>query len=107
MTSALASPEWSRAEERFAPVFPDFDPSQIPMAAPIAAEKLVYLLDPVGASRRSLPLRTRGPPSADFETSCCRFATARWRFPGFQAFCVSTTASYFRSASSPSGLPDR
>ena len=38
--------------------FPDFDPSQIPMAAPVAAEKLVYLLDPVGASRRSLPLRT-------------------------------------------------
>lgn len=37
--------------------FPDFDPSQIPMAAPVAAEKLVYLLDPVGASRRSLPLR--------------------------------------------------
>lgn len=32
---------------------PDLDPSQIPMAAPVAAEKLVYLLDPVGASRRS------------------------------------------------------
>ena len=32
---------------------PDLDPSQIPMAAAVAGEKLVYLLDPVGASRRS------------------------------------------------------
>ena len=37
--------------------FPDLDASQIPMAAPVTSEKLVYLLDPVGASRRSLPLR--------------------------------------------------
>lgn len=37
--------------------FPDLDPSQIPMAAPVTSEKVVYLLDPVGASRRSLPLR--------------------------------------------------
>jgi electron-transferring-flavoprotein dehydrogenase len=36
---------------------PDFDPSAVPMAAPVAAEKVVYLLDPVGASRRSLTLR--------------------------------------------------
>jgi len=31
---------------------------QIPMAAPVASEKLVYLLDPTRASRRSLALRT-------------------------------------------------
>src|SRR5512138_1037104 len=37
--------------------FPDLDVSQIPMAAPVASEKLVYLLDPVGASRRSFALR--------------------------------------------------
>jgi electron-transferring-flavoprotein dehydrogenase len=36
---------------------PDFDPSQIPMAAAVSQEKVVYLLDPIGASRRSLPLR--------------------------------------------------
>ena len=36
---------------------PDLTPSQIPMAAPVALEKIVYLLDPVGASRRSLGLR--------------------------------------------------
>jgi electron-transferring-flavoprotein dehydrogenase len=38
--------------------FPDLDPAQIPMAAPVSSEKLVYLLDPTGASRRSLALRS-------------------------------------------------
>jgi electron-transferring-flavoprotein dehydrogenase len=37
--------------------FPDLDPAQIPMATPVSSEKLVYLLDPTGASRRSLALR--------------------------------------------------
>jgi electron-transferring-flavoprotein dehydrogenase len=37
--------------------FPDLDPKQIPMASNVTEEKVVYLLDPVGASRRSLPLR--------------------------------------------------
>jgi electron-transferring-flavoprotein dehydrogenase len=37
--------------------FPDLDPSQIPMCAPVAEEKVLYLLDPVGASRRALTLR--------------------------------------------------
>ncbi len=37
--------------------FPDLDPAQIPMAAPVASEKVVYLLDPLGASRRSFALR--------------------------------------------------
>ena len=37
--------------------FPDLDPSQIPMAAPVTHEQVVYLLDPVGASRRSPLLR--------------------------------------------------
>jgi len=36
---------------------PDLDPSQIPMAAPIARETVVYLLDPVGASRRPFAMR--------------------------------------------------
>ena len=38
--------------------FPDLDPAQIPMAAPVSSEKLVYLLDPTSASRRSLALRS-------------------------------------------------
>src|SRR5664279_4364666 len=37
--------------------FPDLDPAQIPMAAQVVNEKVVYLLDPVGASRRSRVLR--------------------------------------------------
>jgi len=36
---------------------PDFDPASIPMAAPVTREKVLYLLDPVGASRRSAMLR--------------------------------------------------
>jgi len=37
--------------------FPDLDPAQIPMATAVAEEKVLYLLDPVGASRRSATLR--------------------------------------------------
>jgi electron-transferring-flavoprotein dehydrogenase len=37
--------------------FPELDPSEIPMAVPVKQEKILYLLDPIGASRRSLPLR--------------------------------------------------
>jgi electron-transferring-flavoprotein dehydrogenase len=36
---------------------PDLDPNQVPMAAPVKQETVVYLLDPVGASRRSPMLR--------------------------------------------------
>ena len=36
---------------------PDLDFSRIPMAAPVAQEKVVYLLDPIGASLRSPVLR--------------------------------------------------
>ena len=38
--------------------FPGLDASQIPMAAPVKTETVAYLLDPVGASRRSLALRS-------------------------------------------------
>ena len=37
--------------------FPGVDFTQIPMAVPVKQEKLVYLLDPIGASRRSLAMR--------------------------------------------------
>ncbi len=36
---------------------PELDFSQIPLAAPVISEKVLYLLDPTGASRRSLALR--------------------------------------------------
>jgi electron-transferring-flavoprotein dehydrogenase len=37
--------------------FPDLDPAAIPMAAPVVKEKILYLLDPVGASRRPWAMR--------------------------------------------------
>ncbi len=37
--------------------FPGLDPAQVPMAAPVTREKVLYLLDPIGASRRSFTLR--------------------------------------------------
>ena len=38
--------------------FPEMENAGIPMAARVASEKVLYLLDPVGASRRSFPLRS-------------------------------------------------
>jgi len=37
--------------------FPDLNPVEIPMAAEVTEERVFYLLDPIGASRRSLALR--------------------------------------------------
>jgi len=37
--------------------FPDLDSAQIPMTAPVKGEKILYLLDPVGASRRPVLMR--------------------------------------------------
>ena len=37
--------------------FPDLNPAEIPMAAEVKQERVMYLLDPIGASRRSLTLR--------------------------------------------------
>jgi electron-transferring-flavoprotein dehydrogenase len=37
--------------------FPTLDPSTIPMATTVRHERVVYLLDPIGASRRSTALR--------------------------------------------------
>ena len=37
--------------------FPGIDFTQIPMSAPVREENLVYLLDPIGASRRSFAFR--------------------------------------------------
>ncbi len=37
--------------------FPDLDASKIPMAAPVKSEKVLYLLDPLGASRRPAALK--------------------------------------------------
>ena len=39
--------------------FPDLKPADLPMCAPITDEKVVYLLDPVGASRRPLLMKLK------------------------------------------------
>ncbi len=41
--------------------FPELNPAEIPMAVPVKSERVMYLLDPIGASRRSFVLR-----AADF-----------------------------------------
>ena len=57
MILALASRAWCRAARGIQQSFPELDVAQIPMAARVRQEKVVYLLDPIGASRRSRPLR--------------------------------------------------
>lgn len=37
--------------------FPELDPAEIPMAAAVTGERVLYLMDPIGASRRSFVLR--------------------------------------------------
>jgi len=37
--------------------FPELNPAEIPMAVEVKNERVMYLLDPIGASRRSLTLR--------------------------------------------------
>ncbi len=37
--------------------FPDFDPGQVPLSTPVTEERVLYLLDPVGASRRPFLMR--------------------------------------------------
>ena len=37
--------------------FPDLNPEDIPMSAPVRQERIFYLLDPIGASRRTFGLR--------------------------------------------------
>jgi electron-transferring-flavoprotein dehydrogenase len=48
---------------------PDLDPALIPMAAAVGEERVAYLMDPTGASRRSLGLR-----AADAVLRALRFA---------------------------------
>ncbi len=49
--------------------FPDLDPTQIPSATPVTNERVLYLLDPIGASRRTTTLR-----AADRLTRALRWA---------------------------------
>jgi electron-transferring-flavoprotein dehydrogenase len=52
--------------------FPALDPAEIPMASPVERERVFYLLDPIGASRRSLPLRMAESVLRLFSIACRR-----------------------------------
>ena len=52
--------------------FPALNPAEIPMAAPVVRERVFYLLDPIGASRRSLPLRIAESVLRLFSVPCRR-----------------------------------
>ncbi|SPE18974.1 Electron-transferring-flavoprotein dehydrogenase [Candidatus Sulfotelmatomonas gaucii] len=64
--------------------FPAFDPAAIPMAAEVKQERVLYLLDPIGASRRSFPLRLADSVLKLFRTFCIRDAAFELPFtPAF------------------------
>ena len=48
--------------------FPVLNPAEIPMAANVTSERVLYLLDPTGASRRSLTLRVADKALRTFGT---------------------------------------
>ena len=60
MAWRLASPAQSREGGGILTSFPGVDLTQIPLAAPVTEDKLVYLFDPTGASYRSLAMRMGG-----------------------------------------------
>ncbi|MFA6107544.1 MAG: 4Fe-4S ferredoxin [Candidatus Latescibacterota bacterium] len=65
--------------------FPDLDPAQIPLAHPVTHEQVLYLLDPLGASRRSTGLRLvdRMLRSASVLTRCRDHAVTLPYLPDF------------------------
>ena len=62
--------------------FPDLDPNEIPMAAPVTEEKVVYLLDPIGASRRSLDAASGRRLHPRLLADCCPSSTRPSNCPG-------------------------
>jgi electron-transferring-flavoprotein dehydrogenase len=56
--------------------FPDLNPAEIPMATRVSQEKLLYLLDPHGASRRPALMKI-----ADGLLDVCRLRDSAWELP--------------------------
>ena len=83
--------------------FPSLDPAQIPMATEVKTEHVSYLLDPIGASRRS---RTS---FADFFLRALGPLVVRKghaiELPWTPAFLHKHGGLVLPSASSTSGLP--
>ncbi len=58
--------------------FPNLDPSLIPMAASVKTEKVVYLFDPYGASRRSMSVRLSDSISRRFMDTATQSIELPW-----------------------------
>ena len=65
--------------------FPEIEKNGIPMAAPIGEEKVLYLLDPIGASRRSIALQLADECVRAFK-SALRFKREALELPWTPAF---------------------
>jgi electron-transferring-flavoprotein dehydrogenase len=73
--------------------FPDLDPAEIPMAAAVRHEKIAYLLDPIGASRRSPSRRSKTLRAADKLLRLLRLPRNQ---PFMQAFELPWTPPFLR-----------
>ncbi len=82
--------------------FPTLDPAEIPMAAAVKQERVLYLLDPIGASRRSFTLRAADKALRAAESwPGCAMTPSNW--PGLRPSCTNTGGWCFRLASLTSG----
>lgn len=82
--------------------FPGLDPSEIPMAANVTHERVLYLLDPTSASRRSALLRL-GDLLLRLAGKLVGVRDQAFDLPGPQSSFTKTAASSSPSANSTSG----
>ena len=82
--------------------FPELDPAEIPMAAAVTEERVLYLLDPIGATSRSF-LPAPGFPSPRAGSKLVRVEDDAFELPWTPAFCTNTTGSCFLWDSSING----
>jgi len=87
--------------------FPGLKPSDVPMCSRITEEKVVYLLDPVGASRRPWLMRAKDKVIRSLGDRLPFSHDDAVELPYIPPFCKNTTASPSPSASSTNGWPTR
>ncbi|MCE5229113.1 4Fe-4S ferredoxin [bacterium] len=66
--------------------FPDFDPAQIPLTAPVKKEKVLYLLDPIGASRRPALMKMADAAIKTFKAILPYYEDYAFRLPYIPPF---------------------
>ena len=82
---------------------PELNPAEIPMAAAVTEERVLYLLDPIAASRRSWALRLGDFLLRALDRWAWRVDDARSSCHGRRAFYASTVDWCCRWGSSTSG----